>query len=348
MRKGVGKLSVRVLLPGLLLLVACQPNMLESGWRDYLSRIATALHTDLPVVEAPAAVAMPRVRELQLANNTTQRSSIGILEFLALDDCKLKQVIAARNSPLGKLAPGSQQLVYELRFLQHAPACIDVLQREARNELAAALAIEFEQKQAKLPVYLWRATLGGPEFRELWQVPAALGDYPASVGDELVSALQQVQAMAEQWLAGNYAVDMVRFETLLGTIRRGDAGRLHRALAAQAGVLRIADTIITHTAEQRADLCNQQRVTAASKVFNTVVKKFWLGKMQLHAAALNRRYYGLHETIMALESLLAAGENATYRNWREQRDADMQAWLGAPRKHVEAIQLFYDQCGIST
>ena len=114
---------------------------------DYVVRLSRLLESDIPMrahVEIPQ---MPRIGEVRFE---PPMAGVDILEFLRLGDCELQQWIAERNSSLGRFAPASQRLIYEVNFLRLADSCIQAL-TEDHPSLAEELKSVREQKRETLP-----------------------------------------------------------------------------------------------------------------------------------------------------------------------------------------------------
>ena len=106
-----------------LLLIGCQrAKDVDYLWQDYGQRLSNVIERPYTAADfVPQQISKPKpvVRPSQ---------SISILETLSLNHCQLGPLIAEQNSSLGKVAPPSQQLIYQIRFIQLAPACIDTLE----------------------------------------------------------------------------------------------------------------------------------------------------------------------------------------------------------------------------
>ena len=94
-------------------------------------------------------------------------TSIDLLDFFSLSPCELQLIIARRNSALGKVALESQNLINDVLFLDKAEQCLDRLSSKdqaLREKIQKAIS----DKKSNLSNTVARATLGGPEYREMW------------------------------------------------------------------------------------------------------------------------------------------------------------------------------------
>ncbi len=360
--------GLAILVSLLLVVIAlfasgCTSDPRQHALDDYLTRLARALQQQLPPPQQAQPLAFPERREL--LEHRPETGSIALLDFLGMADCELQQTLAQRNSSLGKLGTESQRLLHDLAFIHQAPDCIAALQQRD-DQLAQQLQSALDKRRALLPAIIWHATLGGREFGLFWQAPLLLQDYPQQTGPELLGAIESLQRMSALWLEGStgasagssedtagpdpkrtgYAASSSALEAALDTIRGGDGGRLYRALAIQAAHLERGNAMARQRLEDKP-LCYPGRHNPQGDILLNVVQKFWLQGLQGWSAQLSQRYYQLWPALQSLEATLAAGEPATYRRWRQQRDQQIEHLLTAPRHHVAAIRPLLEQCGLA-
>lgn len=138
-----------------IFLTACTPNS-DSEFAVYRDRLGRTLKielsapkplkTPLSAVDDTAAIAIADIR-------------LDFLDMLALDSCGLQpnkpslgNLIAERNSSLGKVMTYSTQLQYEIKLLQALEACI--ADEQAPADLRETLKQTYLQKQQQLPARL--------------------------------------------------------------------------------------------------------------------------------------------------------------------------------------------------
>lgn len=336
-----GPRLARALTLGLCLwLAACGGQEPDAALTRYLERLQRTLEQPAPAVALPELPRLPARGELRL---DLERSNLGTLDFLALSGCEVQITIGKRNSSLGIMASPSQRLLLELEFLRLAPSCIDHMRATERSSLADLLQEAFDLKQRQLPALIYNATLGGPEYRQLWQPPQYLGRYPEQTSSVPLTALADINASTRRWLAGDYAANNMEFEIQLSEVAKADGGALLKALALQAAWLEAGDTLLQGR-RQRGPLCSGPLRPAAASILRNVVEKFFVGEVQPWSAALGRRQHELLPLVTALESALESALPAAYRGWQEQRNASLAAWTAAPRQHVGELQEVLAPC----
>ena len=327
-----------------LLLAGCADPGPGGAFDTYLQRLARPLETAAAERRTPTLAPPPRPAKLRLP---LAPGRLDALDFLELRGCQLQVTVGKRNSSLGRLAAPSQELLLELEFLRLAPACIRHLEDNAQSALADTLRAALASKREELPARIYNATLASEEFRDLWQAPQTLNDYPESTSSAPIAALATVNGLASQWLAGDYAADNRKFELLLSEVTRGDAGALLAALKMQQAALQAANSML-QSRLQRGPLCRGPLVPDQVDILKNVVEKFFIRGIQPWSATLRRREHALLPQIRQLEQQLAAVLPPRYRQWKTRREALLTSASDAPRRHVEQIQSLLADCRQAT
>ena len=323
-----------------VLLTACGPSGFEQHLGDYQARLGRTLELEPIETGDLPPPRLPRTSELTLSIDSG--SQINLLDFLSLDDCGLQTLVAHNNSPLGRVATASGRLVYDLEFLALAVPCLAVLAENQSDELATALAGAIEHKQANLGKRAWNAIIAGPEWRDFWKRSPRVMDPLSTDLGEPVQSINRLQQLTTRWLSGDYSVDRTELEGLLETLRHHGAGDLMQHLQRQDHILRALDASI---AQQDQPVCWSPE-DPKGQVLGNVVRKFFVGTIQVRSAVLNRELLQLEASISALETTLASFETAAYQTWRQQRDLWLASAAKAPRNHVDALLPIMEQCGV--
>tara|TARA_E500000331_G_C17264505_1_gene716609 strand:+ start:2338 stop:3417 length:1080 start_codon:yes stop_codon:yes gene_type:complete len=335
----VFRLNRWTLVIALIVVAACEriENSLQIQVRDYNERLMRVLDES---VEQPAmSSAMPRLPRVRDLTMTLETGSVNPIEYLQLGDCELQNLIAKRNSSLGKLALPSQRLVYELKFLRLSGDCQAQLKDQ---ELRAYLQQVTEKKRELLPSLIWQATLGSKEFRELWKY-RSLSELPP-LDPQLELALSRLNNDIDAWLAGDYRVDSARLEAQLSIIRWGNAGE-HLSQWMVFNDELAMGTAILNSRLARRPLCFKDMKTKVADRFHAVVRQFLIGSIQPLVARLNRDHYSLFPLLRSLEGKLSIGEPSAYTAWREQRDLLLDRSVFALSRHVRSLEPLLKQCG---
>lgn len=333
----VCRLFVAVALACLLL--ACAPTDEGPARLDnYLQRLERALERELA---ARPLVVPPRISDAQLTQIPIASGKLGVLDFLSLSGCELQVNIGRRNSALGRNASASQRLLLDLEFLRLAPSCINQLRLDDNASLAATLEQASEQRRAALPAMIYNALMAGPEYRQLWQLPASLGKYPSEVGGDVIDTLNWFDSYSDRWLAGDYRIAPGELEQRLSSLRAGDGGALLLAAAYQQRTLDAASrSLQTRT----PPLCPGGNHSRAARVTETVASKFFAADVQRWLAAVNQRRYAVMTPIERIEQRLSGVLPADYRHWADLRDSLLTQLEASPRRHVQALKQALTEC----
>ncbi|MEH6608573.1 MAG: DUF3080 family protein [Halioglobus sp.] len=321
-------------------LIGCGPTGPEAALVDYNQRLQRTLGVDPGTLNRLMPSIPPRSGELQL---DIRSGDIGTLDFMALSGCAVQTNIGRRNSSLGRVAAPSQRLLLDLEFLMLAPACVATMTERGETELATALAAAYDEKKTQLRKRIFNATLGGPEYRQLWRNQTEPADYPANTSSAVISAMEAINSLTSRWLAGDYRAENRQFEIYLSEVAAGDGGELWRALATQQALLSLADEMLQVRATQDP-LCQPGRYLPEAEILKTVVHKFFIGEVQPHSAALARRYHKLLPPILSMEQQVVDALPQLYRQWADTRNQQLTSMLIAPRLHVEQIKGLLDPC----
>lgn len=344
MLKTKGWIKVTYLVYLSISLAGCTPSN-EHSAADYLERIQNVLDVRAPHQLSSITPDYPAPRELTIDVKVYELS---IREFLSLRECALHQVIANRNSLLGKVALSSQRLFNDLEILRTGPDCVHRLTETNKPALAQKLKLFLESKRRVLGHSLWRAVLGASENAEFWRVGTKIADYPDTLNHESVTNISALLTFANSVKHGHYGFskhETSELERHLGQLRYGDGGRLLREYAQLDKSLDQANRVIRRRLKR--PLCFNGKPTANSHHFDNVVRTFFIAKVQKHAVLLNRRYEQLMPEYLKLESALAEYAPPSYLAWAEKRQALMLSGREATKIHANHIQRLFKQCGLT-
>jgi len=300
----------------LLLAVACAgcgPPSLERRLDRYEAAVAAAIPIDRPIVKAPssASLRLPSRRTRHLA---TEPGRVGILEFLAIQGCRLGVLAGERTSPLGQQMEETRRLRYELDVLASAAPCIDA---EDDLELKQKLGDIVRRKRRELPLHVWNAVWTGPEI-EAYLEPTRRAFAPASGGAKGAARLGAVLASLD--VAEPAHIDGVALEVALA--RLVDVAPLGPAL-------HDLDTIrssLSHTAGLLAPIGSGVRCDPVRSRLTSAFQDAWLAFVQRSVLAVHAR---ARDELPLLERLYQVTASGVERAGHPV-PADMVAW----RAHV--------------
>ncbi|MBR9905868.1 MAG: DUF3080 family protein [Gammaproteobacteria bacterium] len=201
------------------LLVGCGDNPAEQQWQAYHQQLADDLAQ--PGIERadPVNIGDFPERSERLIDIPETRDSL--LNVYALRECQITSLVAARNNQLGRVAPPSQQWLYERTLWQRLSACLnsqvpDQLSDEDRTRLEQLTAT----KTAQLPAVSWNAIFDSSE----WVKSFARASQPLSNVDEValtsqLDAIEYLQQMTDHQFDLDWQQDSATLENHLKTLQ---------------------------------------------------------------------------------------------------------------------------------
>lgn len=318
----------------------CSGSALDERLAAYHARVAAIL-ADGPAPRPPPGE-LPRVprRRDRLAAIDDRR--INGFDFLAIQGCRLSELVGRRNGPMGRVMPPSRRLIYELEVIDSADACIETL----GPERAAKFQNLFDAKRRELPAHVFNAVWAGEELEDF------LSGTPqprAFANIEPVPALDEVARL----LRGPVRTrdDGEALEAALGRV--GGARPIGPMLRELDDVRRSLDAVAKLVVGFRPDACRGDAVRLA-----TVFDETYL-PLQHDLAALDRRasmlLTALARVLVEAEAPLADvtlpdGGPEALRAYRDAIDPDArdgvwQRYRDATVRHALAWETVLTRCG---
>lgn len=163
---------------------------------------------------------MPRSGELRIE---IDRLSINLLDSFRLDRCRLGQVVAERNSALGKIQSTSARLRYEIDSISAIEECLasgEVTDARLENMLQDALT----HKRESLPLYIDQVLTRSDEFRHSLRASSNTHSVTETAGfEETLAALVYLDTLFETALNGDTAsIELNSYNRHLQTLAQSD------------------------------------------------------------------------------------------------------------------------------
>jgi hypothetical protein len=158
----------------------------------------------------------------------TQDIRTNFLDFFSLDRCHLQELIAEKNSAMGRVMPDSRLLRWENLFLINIKECLGKLEQEPDPDHGFISKMDsiMTVKQANLPLVYWNATFGSLEFQNFFSL--AGGTLPADIKKETLNPIYDAFSYLAKLgpVIGNQkdAIDIVLMEKYLYHLQKERAG----------------------------------------------------------------------------------------------------------------------------
>ncbi|CAH6804207.1 conserved hypothetical protein [Vibrio chagasii] len=270
---------------------------------------------------------LPRKRELLL---NVPSVSIGLIDSYQLRQCGLFNLIAERNSVLGKVADEFRNYDYQVALLEGVGKCLST--DELDPEIIELLGGIEQQKLAQFPLHQWnliyasdamQAQMRGSQWlrqdigQQVRQTSDALEHLNQSLNTPLVSGkTTEVQEVLE---------------------KSSTLGDLYYSLARASVEL---DTITKQLTTFDANIiCGKQRDTTKFRYLNNVFEQQYIGKVQPYMAQLDGYYQQLAPQLAMFD---AQPELHSY--YFPIQDTH-QAFRASTRRHVDYWQQLFKRCG---
>ncbi|TKF01682.1 DUF3080 domain-containing protein [Vibrio kanaloae] len=268
---------------------------------DYQTKIARVQDAE-ELKEDWEFESLPRKRELLLDVPTL---SIGLIDSYQLRQCGLFNLIAERNSVLGKVADQFRNYDYQVALLAGVGKCIS--SNELDPEIVELLREIEQQKLAQFPLHQWNLIYASDALQHINQV----------LNIPLVSGkTTEVQEVLE---------------------KSSTLGDLYYSLAhASVELNTITKQLTTFDANI---ICGKQRDTTKFRYLNNVFDQQYIGKVQPYMAQLDSYYQQLAPQLGMFDA-----QPDLHSYYFPIQDAH-QAFRASTRRHVDYWQQLFKRCG---
>ncbi|MEX0333617.1 DUF3080 domain-containing protein [Vibrio tubiashii] len=309
----------------LLTLVACQTDSPSHLFDDYLTRVARV--QDAPRVnrDSVSYAQLPRKRDLYV---DVPSVSIGLLDSYQLRQCGLFNLIAEKNSVLGKVADEFRNYDYQTALLDGLSRCLN--SNALEQELKLKLVEIQQQKQSQFEVHHWNLIFASDAMQK--QLSGTRWLEP-NLGQTVVEINQALATL--NLASGNVSNQVIDVQEVLE--KKLIVGNLSYSLA-------MATSKLNHVTQQLTEydhniICAQNRDTTKFKYLNNVFEQQFVGKVQPYMAQLD----GYYQTLSSNLNLFDPKPNI--HNYVYPIKKHHVEFRQAIRHHVDYWQQLFKRCG---
>ncbi len=340
-----------------ILLQGCDQRPAESMLERYSNRLANSLDSDaelnldIPLVIPPYPYRRERIRPVPDLRQ-------GLIEVLNLRHCQLINLIAERNSSLGKVMPPSRQMVYEIRLLFGLGRCLQTLhQSDSDPDLLAQVNDIFQIKKAGFEASLWNGIFTSDAIERNFsrsEPPLSLNDDDGfSQSRQALIMLNRIAALNSDintgqinWTEPDYLDQLEPHYQALSSLRYGS--RWLRSLYLITYTLNHTADVIEQRLKQRP-LCYNKQATPKALIVKNVFNKYYAGQLQPYMARVDREgreWLELNrQLLLNFKHIPAAMQD--YQAQIIANDAPLwQNYITARDRHTEAWQQLLSQCNL--
>ena len=324
----------------LVCITACSPHQVNDDISEYSERLSRVLETGLTTAEVQPAIAYPQ-RELLLS--APAQLDINLTRFYQLQQCELGNLVAERNTALGKIQHYSQRLVYERQLLAALADCITFVSQqndETASELLAAMENWYVAKQAAYPEHWSNMLVLSDETRSAFSRPQPAQLFTDTLDiagqltlfrqlDSYLSPGADTEASLEEQLQG---IGATRLPASVWQAQHQIATRLP-TLTAQL------DPLLANTA------CPDGSATAQANILRNVFYLFFIERIQPLGGHINDFNYQFAPLLNKWREEAALPES--FRAFLTAQQARFNAYQQAMQDHVKLWQRFLGRCHLS-
>ncbi|UPR57264.1 DUF3080 domain-containing protein [Vibrio sp. ED004] len=293
---------------------------------DYQTKIARVQDAD-EIKENWEFESLPRKRELLL---DVPSLSIGLIDSYQLRQCGLFNLIAERNSVLGKVADEFRNYDYQVALLEGVGQCL--ANNELDPEIVELLKEIEQQKLAQFPLHRWNLIYASDAMQSQMRgskwLRADIGDQVRQTSD----ALEHINQALNTSLVSGKTIEVQEVLEKSSTL-----GDLYYSLARASVEL---DSITKQLTTFDANIiCGKQRDTTKFRYLNNVFEQQYIGKVQPYMAQLDGYYQQL-----ALQLVMFDAQPELHSYYFPIKETH-QTFRASTRRHVDYWQQLFKRCG---
>lgn len=268
---------------------------------------------------------LPRKRDLYV---DVPSVSIGLLDSYQLRQCGLFNLIAEKNSVLGKVADEFRNYDYQTALLDGLSRCIS--SNALEQDLVLKLAAIQQQKQSQFEMHHWNLIFA--------------------------SDAMQKQLSGTQWLEPNLGQTVVEINQALATLNLASDNVSNQVIDVQEVLekklivgnlsysLSMATSKLNQVTRQLSEydhriICATNRDSTKFKYLNNVFEQQFVGKVQPYMAKVD----GYYQTLSS--NLTIFNPQPNIHNYVYPIASNHNAFRQAIRRHVDYWQQLFKRCG---
>ena len=343
MQKSGWQNRARGMLYSLAILVsitACTPHQVSDDINEYSERLSRVLDTELTAAEAQAATEYPQREMLLLA---PAQLDINLTRFYQLQQCELGNLVAERNTALGKIQHYSQRLVYERQLLAALSDCINFVSQqhdEAARELLATMQTWYAAKQAAYPELWSNMLMLSDETRAAFSrpQPALLFTDTVDIAGQL-TLYQQLDSYLSPG-AGVETSPEAQLQAIGATRLPASVWQAQHQIATGLPTLTAQlDPLLANTA------CPDGSATEQANILRNVFYLFFIERIQPLGGHINDFNYQFAPLLNKWRKEEALPES--FRAFLTAQQTRFTAYQQAMQEHVKLWQRFLGRCRLS-
>ncbi|MBR9787641.1 MAG: DUF3080 domain-containing protein [Vibrionaceae bacterium] len=325
------------LLLTIILLTGCNDlfNPEQALLEKYHQRLANVMDVSRAEIEPLPAITMPPRRDLF---HPLPRLTLGLLESYQLRQCGLFNLLADKNSQLGKVQDAFHDLDYQTSLLRTLNSCLSDF--SISDDERAKLEQLYDQKWSHLHTHLDNLLLASDAMQK--QLTAADWlpiDYKNQITrvSDAFGILRDVYETPYKVISRLPDGSMVQYQEELEKSRL--MGRLYYSIVNASRWLN--ETTLLLETNQSKIICGKNRDITQFRYLNNVFQAIYVKEVQPYLAYLDSTYQRLNSGVILVEKRLAFhgeiyGLNDAHSTFRKKTLEHVKFWQG-----------LFKRCGVS-
>ncbi|WP_276203190.1 DUF3080 domain-containing protein [Photobacterium aquae] len=312
--------------------------------KQYQQRLANVLDIPSPDLPEPNVIPFPDKRDLYIPIDDIR---INLIDAYELRKCGLFNLIAERNSILGKVQDKTRQLRYEIMLTNGLQYCIQNL--PADSTLIHTLQDIHKQKQTQLPLHIWNMLTTGQEWRQQWVIHHQVFPLTSFYGfDELMGAISYLTLINAQIEKAKY-IENTELERLL--THQQTLHPFHyfgQLIYSMETAIVWLNSITSMLADQQQHIiCGKNHNQQKAEYLSNVFYKFFAKDIQPYLAKLDSQYNQIQPELNELFSSQLEQHLHLQGYYNHYLTNELQLrFRTATLNHVEQWKQIFQRCNI--
>jgi hypothetical protein len=317
-------------------LQACQPyQALPNALETYHERIYNVLEIEQTEIRIKSTLAFPAKSSLLI---DVPKLNINMREFYAIEGCGIKQLVAERNTALGKTQLPSVRLKYEWQLIQRLQSCFENENSKLSEIQLLKMQDWLQQKKSNYPLN-WANML--TQSNELYLAfSASNGFIDGNINDQFTQSLYDLKHLVE--LKQHSGTHLSEMETSLQSVQ---SHRLYARLWRSQNLIREYLEQMTQDISkwEASFVCTTRKDKEKLAIVRNVFTKYFIQEIQAIGSQINHYHYSLKPAFSKLSSdpHLPIGFKAEIAKHSQSSFNDYQ---NAVIEHVRMWQIILKKC----
>jgi hypothetical protein len=315
------------------ILSACdwRSNPIDSMFDTYIERIANVQDEPPMPLEANQNIILPPKRELY---TDVAPITLGLLDSYELRKCDLFNLIADKNSSLGKVQDPFRNFDYQVNVIEGLNLCLQ--SQDISSVLKAQLTPILMQKMEQLPIHFSNLVFTSEAMRAQLSGYNWVEEDIKVIPSSLKSALETLEMYAESLSSTSQNLSFSNLVSIQETLNKQTVlGRLNYSLVNATHKLKTTTSQLN--ANDQNIVCAKGRDKTRFNILRNVFQSYYVDKLQPYLANLDSQYLSIEPFLTFTETTHPIYTYPIRDNHAKFRDAIQQ--------HVGYWKTLFERCG---